>query len=151
MENGSLEKHQWSRQDRLLLCNILKALGIAFRTCNTMSEMSALTKEHYEIFEKASAIMSEIYQKPFTKEQIQFQIWKPHMHQQAKRGQKWQQSQFEMVSCMIETELMDNDGFYNFHYAYFDLKEKNLEEKKILEEAAKIKARQEQENRPMEI
>jgi len=137
------EKHSWTPNDRLLLCLILKQMGFAYKTCENQQQISELRKEHLAIMQKAAEALTLIYGKEFSASQIEFQIYKTHMHRQLKEGVHIQPAAYQMMRYMIQTGLLDEEGFYNMHYGHYSILEKQREEDMIIKQALEIQKRRE--------
>lgn len=115
------KNHSWNYQDRKYFSEILKDLGFEFREVNSAEELTELYKDHREIFNQASKIMSEHYGKEFTQGQLEMQINDISMYE-FRSGAKMKKSAWEMFKALVETGIIDEKAFYNMHHNYFDMR-----------------------------
>jgi len=133
-----IDNHIWSKDDRMLLCTILKRLDFRFSTCKTQLELTEMNAKHSQIYDRAAEIMSSINGETFTHQQIEMQINKTNMHQHLKNCKQMQASQYEMLKCMMESDLLDHEQFYNMHFGQYILREKTINEDEIIKQAKQI-------------
>ena len=132
------EKHNWTTEDRMLLCTILKRLGFRYPTYKSRKEYTEIGKWHNDLYTKTANVMSIITGKTFSFEQVSMQMYKVSMYKQLKEGSKLQPSQFEMLKCMIATDLLDYESFYNMHYGWHDKYSEIVKEDEIIKKAIEI-------------
>ena len=139
------EGRQWTKEDRKLLCLILKKIGFKFENCETAEEYSNLKRKHSQLYEKAAQIMTVIFGETFSDSQLELQVNKTNMYRFRETGQI-NDSALQMTGCMIDTGLIDAEGFKNLHHTYFDLLHIKKQEDQILKKAEEIIERKKSNN-----
>ena len=118
------KNHMWTYHDRIYYAEILKKLGFEFRAVNSYEEFAELNKEHKSIIRQAAKIMTQHYGKDFTDGQLEMQLNDVNMNE-FRSGKKMKKSAWEMFKALIEADLINEEGFYNIHHNYFDMRKSN--------------------------